>query len=201
MEIHKDNDEKIIKEVTRAEQDFIEARVKEYTAQGASIIEAGKMASEDWAKTQEAVTDEQAAAWDKLTQSIGLADLLKDQLIRALSNYKDAYHAKFPEKSIDFNLQLKTKGVDGHYTDNKRLIAQASLSLEFSYNGVWTVWRNKSVKFQHIREMRDGHRWKLALYESMLHDLIAWGVTNVINVQELKNLPKATSNEPDSQSN
>lgn len=192
MHINNEPDkEPLVKEVSREELDFMEVKTREYIEQGANALEASKMAAEDWAKQNQEMTAEQQQVWDQLTKQVGLADFIKDQIIRCLSSYKKSYHKSFPNMSIDFKMYLKNRKLEGNQA---HMIGGASLFLEFCYNGVWYVWREKRVDFTHIREMRNGHAWKLALYEAMLHDILAWGVTHLINIHEIKHAPKQPAN-------
>lgn len=188
-----------IKTASEEELRFIEEKSKDYVAQGMAPEEATKLAAEDWTKM---VGDEEGHAqevWDKLTKQINLSDFIDDQIRRALGTYKTAWEKanpilddnKEPMKdadgnimthTLDFKLELKrVGGVKGRKGD-PRLITAVELTLEVARDGLWKVWRKKHIGFAHVREMREGHKWKLALYESMLHEVIMWGVTYMLKL-------------------
>lgn len=178
------NNEQIVQEVSREEIDFINAKSREYKEQGASDLDAAAMAAEDWAKAQKASDEAGEEMWDKITKQVGLADLLDDQIRRSLGVFKTTWQKHNPEQTVDFSLELYTeKGPSGLAN---RLIAGAGLRLSVSRNGVWSVWRDKRIAFQHIAEMRDGHKWKLKLYEAMLQDILAWGVNHMLVLKAVK---------------
>jgi len=179
--------EPLIKEVGEEELKFLAEKKSEYTRQGMSDKDAHELAMEDWKKLEANKNPEiDEAAWDQITKNIGLFDFLDDQIRRALGKYKSAWEKANPEQTMDFKLHLKTHGGVGT-AGNKRLISGVSLILEKAQNGSWTVWREKKIEFTHIREMREGHKWKLALYEAMLHDLIAFGISYLVELDNIKN--------------
>lgn len=178
---------------------FINQKMEEYRAQGVAELEASAAANADWEAYLKKTEEEGEEIFQKLAKDVGLAELIDDQLRRALGLYKAMFDKQFAPQTIDFKLQLKARGKDDLAFKefkgiHKRLIAEATLILEVGRNGVWQVFRQKTRQFSHIGEMREGHRWKLQLYEAMLHDVIGWGITQYINVDDIRKAKAAESN-------
>lgn len=170
-----------IQVASEEELEFLKGKKEAYVTQGVHEVEAMQLAAADWNKLSE---DREAFAektWDEITKKVGMAEFVDDQIRRALGLYKTAWQKTHEGQTIDFKMRLDTKK-----SQKSGMIAGASLKLEVSVNGVWTVWRNKEITFQHIREMREGHVWKLKLYEALFCDLVGWGVSYALVMQETK---------------
>src|SRR5688572_12526650 len=119
---------------------FIAELTNRYKIEGVHPVEAAQRAAHDWeelVKEREAQGD---AAWQKFTKDIGLAEILDDQIRRALGVYKTMWSKEHAPQTIDFKLELKAKGRDDRefstYTSKHRyLIAEVILSLSVSING------------------------------------------------------------------
>ncbi len=180
-------EEPTIEEVSLEQKRFLEERTREYKEQGADPLEAIHLAQNDWATAEEIRKKETDEVWDKFTNKIGLEKLLDDQMRRGLGTFKTAYEKAYPEKTIDFKLYYSSKKSEGG------VIASVYLILEICRNGLWKVWRRKQINFQHIREMRDGYKWKLALQEAMYYDLMSFGITYCILLDEANEQPRKES--------
>lgn len=165
------NSTSVIQEVNPDELKFIDVKKQEYLSQGISEAEATQLAAEDYKKFTEETEAKQAELWNSLTKKIGLVDFLDDQIRRALGTYKTDWEKRYEGQTVDFKLHLQARRATGG------LIGSAALILEIAINGVWKTWNEKVIKFRHIREMREGHEWKLALYESMFRELVSNAVT------------------------
>lgn len=173
--------EKLISEVRADEAAFLKQKVSEYTSQGVSDVEAMQQAAAEWKSLEEERDKQGEALWDEVTKKVGLCDFLDDQIRRALGVYKYKWDKANAPEEIDFKMELKSLGgLQG------RMIAGAQLRLEIKRGGLWRLWRNKEIKFEHIREARATHKWKLALYEAMYQDLLSWGVTYCILCEDFK---------------
>lgn len=178
--------EPLIKEASEQELKFLAEQASQYVKQGMSDIDARALAAEDWKKLENLHDKMGEQAWDEFTRKIGLHTILEDQIRRCLGQYKAAWEKANAPYTLDFKLYEKTRGGVGT-SGNKQLIAGVSLILEKSLNGVWTVWRDKKIDFTHVGQMREAYKWKLALYEAMLHDLMAFGITYCLTMDDIKN--------------
>lgn len=156
----------------QAKKIFIDQKEKEYRMDGLSDKEAEEKAAHEWEEHKKEAEEQGEKQWAQITKKIGLSNFLDDQIRRALGVYKTGWEKANAPQTLDFKLYMKTKnGV------SKRLIASVSLYLDIATNGVWRPWREKKISFQHVNEMRNEHMWKLKLYEDMFQDLLGWGVS------------------------
>lgn len=180
MEGHIDNS------ANEADLAFLKEKQREYMAQGVHEVEAMQQATTDLANKKAEMDQVSEEAWDQITKKIGLAEFLDDQMRRALGSIKTVWESNNNGHTLDFKLHLKTRGGVGN-AGNKRLIAGVSLYLEYAIDGLWVVLREKRIDFVHVREMRDGNKWKTAIHEALLHDVFAWGINYMILTHQYKN--------------
>ena len=171
-----------IEEVSHEELSFIEGKKREYIEQGASEVEAIALATDDWKKAKEKADQEGEALWDKITKDIGAHDFIEDMVRRALVKYKEVWNKKNHPQTLDFELKMYSDPGPSGVISKNRLIAGAGLRLSVIKNGVHTLWRDKKVAFTHIRDMREGHKWKMALWEAMFQDILGWGVSYALAI-------------------
>lgn len=160
------------------EQDllFLERAIEQYKANGLNEAEAQAAANLDLKQLKEKNAEVGANIWKQLVKETKADKLLKDQLDRALGIFKTEFEKARKPHTIDFKLRFGTKGA--HYNKKGELlrIASATLTLEVAQDGLWEVWRQKVIDFRHVREMRDGHGWRLALCEAMFQDFVSFGL-------------------------
>jgi len=180
MEGHIDNS------ATEADLAFLKEKQREYMAQGVHEVEAMQQATADLATKKAEMEEVGEEAWEQITKKVGLAEFLDDQLRRALGKVKTMWEGNNSGHTLDFKLHMKTEGGVGT-SGNKRLIAGVSLYLEYAIDGLWKVMRHKQIGFVHVREMKDGNKWKTTIHEALLHDIIAWGITYIILTDQYNN--------------
>lgn len=122
-------------------------------------------------KTQEELGDE---AWNKFVKKVNLGDIIDDQLLRAISRFKDAYLEKNPNEILDFSLKLN------RIKNKSHLFAAVELRFEMHRNGTVYPIQVKKIEFKHIREAREGHMWKAVIYEAMFQALVYFGLTYIM---------------------
>ncbi len=112
--------------------------------------------------------------WDEFVKKVGLGDIIDDLLIRALDGYKKDYMEKNPTQIVDFSIDLK------RVKNTSALFSAVKLTLHLHRNGTIYPIMSKEIKFQHIREAREGHLWKAQLYEAMFKSLMYWALTGIL---------------------
>lgn len=175
-----------VEEMNDRDRLYFDARLDYYEKQGLKEIEAATAANFDLNEFRQKQEEQGNELWSRLVKETKADKLLHDQLLRALGIYKTEWEKKNPGQLIDFKLRFETHGT---ITDKKgaiKRISAVTLIFEVGKNGLFSVWNKKRIDFHHVREMRDGHNWKLSLYEALFVDFVMSGMTFRMIQEEFK---------------
>jgi hypothetical protein len=167
-----------VEEATEGDLLYLEERIAFYKAKGQKDDIAEAAAKFDLAEIVKKRKYAGEATWNQLVKETKADKLMNDQILRALGIYKTEWEKRNKPFTIDFKLRMESEGEKRNKHAEITSIAGVTLYFHVARNGVWKLWNKKTIKFQHIREMRDGHNWKLQLYEALFFDFVASGVTH-----------------------
>jgi len=116
--------------------------------------------------------------WATFIRGINLHDIVKDCMQSSFNVFAIKYNKTHEKEDIAFKISIRKQKRDNS-------ILGVAMVLEMRRYGLYKDVMHKTVSFRHIRELKQDHVWKYALYGAIYNSLIEMALAHIITLDDV----------------
>jgi len=116
--------------------------------------------------------------WATFIRGINLHDIVKDCMQSSFNVFATKYNKTHEKEDIAFKISIRKQKRDNS-------ILGVAMVLEMRRYGLYKDVMHKTVSFRHIRELKQDHVWKYALYGAIYNSLIEMALAHIITLDDV----------------